>query len=485
LNKRHKLNLVLNAIKQVDDPTIVACTFIILDFDKSNNNVIVPKDVALEAGKTLINKPIVAKYYEVETANTKTDNFGSHQESLGEDRYGNVSVDRDTVPIGVFTTEGYELTINVNGEDKEVMAADAVLWRSRFPDAIDLLFEWYNNGISIMTSCEYLYANYSFENGIEYHNSPIYFEGHCVLASENRGDHGIVYPAYDSATLLSFNEINQFNRLVAQAINQKQEKESEIMPELFRKVCELSHGDIRTLLYNQLDPTLGESEYSYIADVYESYFVVNLYSWAEGNEYDKYFKFNYTSDEKSVNIDFESKSEVFASRNWEEVVSEEIQTQLNEKESKIEEITTQLNEVSVRVETLATEKEEVQTQFNATADKLTQLNSQLEELKPFKEKFEEAEFEKAFNEKKDFYLKKFNALKATEKFESEEVQNLIKQAINSNEEGKNAILQLNTMLVEMVELVEEPEENPVVREMASKRENLVPTSDDFESRYKI
>jgi hypothetical protein len=486
--KKQKLNFVLNEIKKSDDPTIIPCTFIVMDYELSGNNVIVDKEVALDGGKTLLNKPIVAKYNEVEAPNTNTDNFGSHEQYLGTDRYGNMMVKSDTIPIGVFTTEGYNMTISVNGEEKEVMAADAVLWSSRFPDATDLLIEWYNNGIKINTSCEYLYSNFAFQDGIEYHYSPIYFEGHAVLASENRGDQSLILPAYETSKLLSFNEINQFNKLVAQAINQKNNlKESENMPELFKKVCELSHEDVRSLLYGQLDPTLGESEYSWISDVYDSYFVTEIYSYADGNEYDKYFKFNYTKNDNAITIDFESKSEVTLKRDWIDITEvQQMQNSLVEKTNKITELETQLNEVNSKVTSISTEKEGLEKQFNEATEKLTQLNSQVEELKPFKEQVETANFEKVFNEKKEFYSAKFSALNAVEKFESEEVQELVKKSINENEEGKSAILQLNTMLVDMVTVdAKQTKEDPIIRELSSKREKLIPASDSFESRYSL
>ncbi|KON87349.1 hypothetical protein AF332_11270 [Sporosarcina globispora] len=491
LTKKHRLNLVLNEIKQSEDPTIIPCTFIVLDYDVSGNNVIVDKDVALEGGKTLINKPIVAKYNEVEEPNTKTDNFGGHEQYLGEDRYGNLTVKSDTVPIGVFTTEGYELTININGEEKEVMAADAVLWKTRFSDACDLLLEWFNSGITINTSCEYLYSNFTLKDGIEYHHSPIYFEGHAVLASENRGDQSLVLPAYESSKLLSFNEINKFNKLVAQAINQEDKEEKENM-KFFKKINELSHSDIRSLLYGQLDPSLNQNEYSWISDVYESYFVANVYSYAEGNEFDKYFKFNYSKDGEAISVDLESKTEVMVKRDWVEVSQfQSVQNELEEKSTKVEELTTQLNEkegklteLETQLNTVTTEKESVEKQFNEVSEKVVTLSTQVEELKPFRNQVEQEKLEKALNEKKDFYSKKFNALKAAEKFDSEEVQELITKSIDETEEGKQAILQLNTMLVELVEVTQEPKtEDPVIRELSSKRENLIPASNDFESRY--
>ncbi|GLI82326.1 hypothetical protein ANABIO32_00120 [Rossellomorea marisflavi] len=487
MTKKHTLNLVLNEIQQVNDPTILKCTFIVLDYEKSGNNAIVEKDVALEGGKTLINKPIVAKYNEADEANSPTDNFGGHEQYLGEDRYGELTVKSDTVPIGVFTTEGYNLSVVIDGVSREVMAADAVLWKSRFPDACDLLQEWFDSGIKINTSCEYLYSNFSFIDGIEYHNSPIYFEGHAILASEDRGDIKEVLPAYESATLLSFNEINKFNRLVAQAIDQKDDKEDENMPELFKKVCELSHGDIRSLLYSKLDASLAENEYSWISDVYETYFVANIYSFSEENEFDKYFKFNYSKNGEEVEVDLESKSEVKVKRDWVEVTEvQQMQNSLEEKETKLNEIQTQLNSATEKVTALTSEKDGLLTKYNDAATKLTQLNSQVEELSPYKDQVENEKFEKALNEKKEFYAAKFKALNASEKFGEDAIQELVKKAVNEDEEGNNAILQLNTMLVDMVVLKQEKEEEtPVVREVASKRENLIPTSNDFESRFSL
>lgn len=485
MTKKHTLNLVLNEIKQSEDPTIIPCTFIVLDYEKSGNNVIVDREVALEGGKTLLNKPIVAAYKEVDEANTKTDNFRSHEQYLGEDRYGDLTVKSDAGAIGVFTSEGYEITINIDGEERVVMAADAVLWYSRFTDACDLLIEWYNSGIKINTSCEYLYSNFSFQDGVEYHHSPIYFEGHAILASENRGEQELVLPAYESSKLLSFNEINKFNKLVAQAINQVK-KEDENM-ELFKKVNELSHEDIRSLLYAQLDPSMGQNTYSWVSDVYETYFIANLYSYEEGNEYDKHFKFNYTKNENEVTVDLESKSEVVVKRDWVEVTEvQTLETSLNEKSEKVGELTSKVTELETQINTAKIEKDNISKQFNEATEKLTQLNSQVEALQPFKEQVETESFEKALNEKQDFYSAKFTALNAVEKFESEEVQALVGKTVFESEEGTDAILQLNTMLVEMVEIkTEVKHESTPIREVASKRENLIPASNDFDSRYSL
>lgn len=468
-NKQKKkiFQLQLNEIKKTDDPTKLPCTFIIFDFETSHNNTVISKEVALDASPTIINKPIVAKYHEVEGINTATDALGSHEAYLGTDKHGELEVKTDTTPIGVFTSEGYIMEIDTAEGKKEVLAADAVLWSSRFSDACELLLEWYSRGININTSCEILYSNYSVKDGIEYIEAPIYLEGHAILNSEKRGEHDIVLPAYDSSRLVSFNEMQKFEKLVAQAANQKKQKEGEKVDK-FKKVFELSHSDIRALIYNQLDPTLESNEESYIADVYDTYFIVNIYSWSEDNSYDKYYKINYAKNGDTLTIDFDSKIEVFLKRNWEEVVPEEIQSQLNEKDTTISKLSEQFNEIKEK--------------FNTASEKLVQLNSALEELKPFKEQHEKAEFEKRVQEKKEFYKSKFEALNAEEKFETEEVQNLILASAKDSEETDKAILQLNSMLVDLVDH-EADQDEVFIRELSSKREKLLKEDDSFESRY--
>lgn len=463
--KRQSFEIQLNSISDTDNPTKVEVSFILHDFNVSKNYAFISKETAQKALPSLQNMPIVARYYPVSEAGAKDDALGSHEMYIGEDREtGEEIVEMGTVPIGVFTEPAEITTIsNENGEEKEVVIGKGILWASRFPNVIGLLKEWMNEGIPVYSSMEILYDSYKVEDGVTEILNYVY-EGHCVLNSEQRGEHKKVYPAYD---------VSKLTKLVAQAINQdvsSESKEGEDM-ELFKKIFELSHSDIRSLLYQQLDPTLPEGQYSWIADVYDDYFIVNIY----GDQQDKYYKYKYAKSDNNVTIDFDSKVEVFLKRNWEEVVDEEIQQQLNEKTEKIEKLEKQLNEVME-------EKKEIEKKFNETTEKVTNLVSQVNELKPYKEKVEQEKLEKMLNEKKEYYSAKFQALNAEEKFNSEEVQELITKSINDNDEGKQAILQLNSMLVDLVQL-EKDSEQGIVRETASKRENLVPEKDDFDSRY--
>ncbi|ETT49342.1 hypothetical protein BSK66_26720 [Paenibacillus odorifer] len=446
-NKKLGLNLLLNSITEDNDPTILKAKYIVLDFNVSHNNAILEREIGIELGKSIKNKPIVAKYIPVNDVNTSTDNFTGHEASLGKNKHGEQTVSTDTIPIGVFTSEGYIETVNFGGIDTEVLVADAVLWRSRFSDACELIVEWYNRGININTSCEFLYNNFIMQDGIEYVKSPVWFEGHAHLASENRGDQGVVLPAYDSSKLLSLNEINKFNKMIAQA-----KEEGENLK--FKKVFELSHSDVRSQIYSKLDPTLPEGSYSYIYDVYDTHFVVQI----EDSSSMKYYNFNYTKSDNDITVDVDSKSEVIEKREWVSASeTQALQTQLNETQEK----------------------------FNEATEKLTSLNAIVEELKPFKEQFESEQFEKCKNEKIEFYSAKFEAVNGAEKFGTEEVQNLIIESINADEQGQKAILKLNSILVDLVKPISKPEKPNFIKEFASRNEKLVNFEEGFASRYTI
>ncbi|SNZ09954.1 hypothetical protein SAMN05421503_1435 [Terribacillus aidingensis] len=472
--KKKTLQLRLNEIKQSNDPTLLPVTFSIIDFEVSNNNAIVSEEVALEAANTLLNKPIVTRYYQVEEPGSPTDALGSHEEFLSTNRNGEQRLKLNTTPIGTFTTPGYKGTIQTEDGEKEVLLADGVLWKSRFPDACELLKEWHVRGIEVHSSCEFLYENYSFVDGVEHILSPIIFDGHCVLNSENRGNHSIVLPAYDSSKLVSFNEFAGFERLVAQALNQNNTKESEKVK--FKKTFELSHDDIRSKIYEAFSEKLAEQEDVWISDTFDNYFIANIYSWSEDDAYDKYFKFNYSKSESAVEIDFDSKTEVFLKRNWEEVVPQETQNLLNQKDTEISELTSKLNSAQE-------DKASVEAKFNGASEKLVSLNQAVTELKPYKEKYESEKLEQKLNSQKEHYEGKFTALNAKEQYETEEVQTLVAQSANEGEEASQATMKLNSMLVELVTVKAEEAHSTATLALNSTRQDLIPAENDFFSRF--
>lgn len=430
MEKRNTLQLILNEIKRdSSDPTILPCQFVILDFDVSANNVKVTKPVALEAGKTLLNKPIVAKYHRVSQSFAEDDNFGSHEEYLTKNKNGKDTIERDTIALGVFTTEGYFAEINVNGEMKEVMIADGVLWYSKYKDACDLLIEWYERGIKINTSCEYLYKNYSFIDGVEYHHSPIIFESHAILASENRGNHSVVTPAYESATLLSLNEVQEFIQLVAQANNQAKEDESVEEMEKEQVNSEMEIGNV------------------------------------DGQE---------------------EQLEEQSNENTEVVVETEVDAESETETVEECECKTIVNELQVKIDQLSSDNEDLRSKFNAASETIITLNSTIKELDSYREQLMTEQREKMLEEKMNHFSSKFEAIGAQEQFESEEVKSLIAQSIEDTTEGKDALLALNTMIVDLIEAKQNASSQDLqLLGLASYRKDLLKNEDSFESRYKI
>jgi len=488
-------NLQLNSITTVDnDPTLIKCTFSILDFEVSGNKQIVSKELALEAASTLSLKPLLCQYFSNTNYENPNDHFGSHGQFKTKDRYGNEVIATNTIAIGTSNeTGGYIGTVqDENGNDIEVLMCDFYIWVDRFTDIANLINEMWQAGINLKSSCEYLYKNFKVEDGITYIQGPLIFTGHCLLKS-NENNMGEVRPAYDSSQLVSFNE--RFEKAICQAIqnqnsqienididiNQTQKEVNEVMENKFYKaLCELSFGDIREKIMTYLLKNMSAEEFQYVwisnYGIYDTYFVYENY---ENGKYVNY-KVSYSKTETDITVDLASKVVVERESVWVEVGT--MTSTVNELNTKIETLTSDLSVANETITTLNTEKSELETKFNSASDTILTLNAQVEELKPLAEQFNTEKIEKSINEKKEFYSTKFKALNASDKFESEEVQELIKVSINENDEGKNAILSLNSMLVDLVSIKTTPERFEV-RELGSKNENLIPTSIDFDSRY--
>lgn len=534
IQKKSTLRAQFNSLEaNQNDPTILHGKVIVHDFEKSWNNQVITEEVCAENMHTLIGKRIVCKYIPQED-NSGVDALGSHEEGLSTDRETKEDiVVTETMAIGYINNVYIDDYTDELGITKRVLFAEITIWNDdKYANVVGLLQEWLNRGVKIHMSVEYLYCNYNVTGGVEYLQSPILYVAHTLLNSEQRNDCAEIMPAYDSATLLSLNEKQEWNKAInqlAKEINNKSEnsanepdliinnnnnmgtknEEEGIMAEnkFYKALCELSLGDIKTKIMTALSKTMTAEDFQNIwisnYGIYDTYFVYENY---ENSKY-VYYKVPYTKTESDVVVDLAQKVQVTREDVWVEVSQvAEVQTSLNTANervaeletalnTKVEEITTKvteleakevsINELNTKVETLTTEKEEVLGQFNEATEKITSLNSLVEELTPIKEKYETEQMEKALNEKKEFYQEKFKGVNALDKFEEEEVQGLIAESISVDKEIANkAIFSLNSMIINLVTPVEE---EPVagVKEMASSMNSLIPEEDDFEKKYGI
>lgn len=421
------------------DPTLMPVKFTIVDFETSGNGTQMSKEVALEGGKTLLGKPIVARYHETNDYDVQDDNFGGHELVKRRNRYGEEVLAQNTVPIGVFTTEGYLETMEVNGVTKEVMVAEGNLWYYKFQDACELLYEWHQRGVNINTSCEYLYFNYSQIDGVTHHLSPIIFNAHTILASESRGNIDEVAPSYESSKVLSLNELNKFANLVTQAYNKNVEEANNITKEVDELPEDIKKVDEETL--------------------------------EKANEQVHEIDENATDANADVNPETQETNGAETDEKVEEKTDEKVEESTKEKteevvEEKVEETPVEEKSEEAKEETVESLKAELATQAKAHEDEMTamlgkvkeatdltlSLQSRVKELEAIEAQFNEHVLNDKVKAQFNEFKPKFDAVGATEKFESEEVQDLVKLSVHATEEGRNALFQLQSLIIDSINL---------------------------------
>lgn len=488
--KKGKFHMILNSLKQnPDDPSLLDALFVIHDFQQSWNGQVITEEITSENMNFLVNKPIVCKYIS-KGENDGLDALTNHEEFIDIDRNtGEEFVSTNTNAIGVFTGVYIDDFTDENNVTKKVLYGKAVLWFDKCRNVCLLLDEWVSNGILIPASVEYMYYNFSMIDGIEYIQSPLVYLAHALLNAEDRNDYEQVYPAYDSARLVSLNMEDEWNKAVAQISNDNNKminrKEGNNM-DVLKKVCEISKGDLKWKIYDAMAKVMVAEDYNKMwisdYDIYDTYFIYE--SWASENY--EYYKVGYSKNDETdeISVDFEGKTKVERTVKWEAVLNEleEKTSQLGEKVLEIETLQVSLNEKEEVITTLTTEKEELSVKFNETTTTLTSLNEKLEELKEVENQYKADKFEKALNERTIEFEVKFKGVNALDKFITDEVQNLIKESIENNE----ALVSLNSILVDLIpsKLDEKKDDKNGIKDFNSKEvKNLIPKDNSFESRY--
>jgi len=493
------------------DPTVKEIEFILHDFEESLNKTIISEETAEKVLFSLAHKPIVCKYYPESESGKGDDALGGHEAYIGKDRDNNNIVLTNTVTVGVFTEPAYIEEIEVDGVKKKVVKGKGILHKSRYPNIVDMLEDWYSDDSldGIFSSMEILYDEYHVKDGVEEILNYLY-DGHCILNSKETVDHNIVPPAYPVS------QITKFEKMVAQAITQEKEVYN-MEKEMKKKVLEMSYSDIQWALDSEVAKEIEDKDtWTWIQDVYDDRFVVSI----NGVKYEM----TYTKDEDdNFTIDFENKVEVIEKSEWVKVQNsqDELIKDLEAKVAKFEEEASKEEEVPAEgavegegneageaneaeestegSEEDAVVKEEanegLEGKYQEATEKVIALKEQLEAkteelegIKEFKELYEKEVFEKALAEKQEYYKEKFEAVGLEDEFEGEEVQKLVSEAVNSSE----AKISLNEMLVEAVTVAKEDEvekansesNKEMIKELNSKQDNLLPKSvKTFSERY--
>ncbi len=466
----------VNSIEQNEDNTVIKFKAIVHDFLPTVNGWAITEDTASKRIHTLINKHIVTRYYSADE-NGGIDCLGDHEPSStilrGTD---DIEIPKMlTNSIGTITNAYIDWIDSENQSLGKAVWAEGVLLAMENINEIGLLLEWFEKDIKILISVEWWYTTSITDiNNVIWIADPTY-SNICILNSEQRGDKPIIYGNYDYANLqLQFNQAIKADldsKSSLEIDKQNNNKGSDNLENIFIKALnDISFGEIRNKIYSALAKVMVAEEYNSMWlsdwDIYETYFIYETYS---GTEWVRY-KIDYTKSENDeLTVDYESKKQVVRQDVYVEV--SEVQA-LN---TKIDELKNDLNSKTEELTNVVSEKGKLD-------ETIISLNSTIEELKPFKDEIDKQKYEVSLNEKQTYYSEKFNAMNAKEKFESEEVQGLIKQTLNP-EENVQAELTLNKMLVDMLQVKKEVNSKETnlqndFKELNSKMNNLIPTNDD-------
>lgn len=477
---KNTINMSLNSISKTNNPSQLEAVFVVHDFKRSWNNAIITKEVCEENMNYLKGQYICCKYISKQE-NNGLDALGSHEAYLDINRdTGEEMVATNTVPIGHITEVYIADGINSDGTEGEVFYCKATLWLNKFYNVLSFLNEMVENGVNVPCSVEYGYSNFIMQDGVRYDQSPIYYEALCILNPIDRGDIKEVLPAYDSSSFKGFS----FNEAIRADIeNNTKNEEGVQMANIFKTALNsISLGETRDKILDAMGKVLTAEEFNNawigMYGIYPDYVAYETYV---GEEW-KSFKIPYSlNEQEEVVLDIEGKVEVQY-----EVVEKEVQVSLNERVSKLEEVQTSLNEKEDELAKATAKIEELESSLLAEKEgkislneKINELESKVEELAPYKAQAEELQFNAKLEEAMKEYEGKFTALNGVDKFETEEVQELVKESLDI-EKSMNAKLALADILVGLATSMPRQEvqtTEPTIKENCSKKvKSLVPTS---------
>lgn len=482
--------------------TTVDVSFIIHDFEKSWNNQIISMEVCKQNMNTLINQPIVVKYYA--TGDSSTDSFGDHAVTIGKSRDDDSDiVEFKTTPIGVFTNAYIK---EIDGKD--VLVGEGKLWSDRFYNIVSLLSQMISEGVEVKCSCEYLFQNYIMKDGIQYPQSPISYTGHCILNSDPNRGVGVVLPAYDCSKVLSFNEA--INADIISINNKENKKEGDNVSVANEEQVTIetieSVETVEVVEIVEAEPSLNEMEETVVESVDEDIVSVNEIEDEELVEQEELEKstndISLIDEKEKAVIELKNKivtaksptSQDFWLSKWNIYNGYFVYEDFVDGEWAYFKQTFSMGidgNVILGDEIVKVKAEEVWipvASYNqiveekvSLADEIMSLNAQIDELKVYKCKHEEFVLNEKLNEAMDTYKEKFAVVNAMDKFESDEVKELVKETL-VEEKSLNAKSKLADVLLDCISLnkKEEAFETPVIKEICSKKvENLIPSTKKF------
>lgn len=159
---------------------------------------------------------------------------------------------------------------------------------------------------------------------------------------------------------------------------------------------------------------------------------------------------------------------------------------VKELEDKISNLEGEVENLKKEKEDLIKDKEEISDKLNQANEKIIALNEEITTMKPLVDEYEKIKKEEEARLEEDKlkdltneYEKKFNSLGASKKFKSEEVQNLLKEAVKDSNK-KN---ELNSIIVNLIQIKDENKVKTKSIDNSANMDNLVPNDENGASKY--
>lgn len=157
-----------------------------------------------------------------------------------------------------------------------------------------------------------------------------------------------------------------------------------------------------------------------------------------------------------------------------------------ELEEKVSNLESEVKNLKKEKEDLIKNKKEISDKLNQANEKIIDLNEKVTSMKPLVDEYnKKLEEEKAMLEEEKLeeltneYEKKFNSLGASKKFKSEEIQNLLKEAVKDSNK-KN---ELNSIIVNLIQIKDENKVKPKSIDNSANMDNLIPDDENGASKY--
>ncbi|MGG4434598.1 hypothetical protein AAXE64_08550 [Priestia megaterium] len=491
------INSKIIEIASKDDITATV-TMLVHKNDAVNGNGLDFKQEYVEQYKnTLVNKPVVAKYYE------ELDDLGDHEPEFDEN--GRI-VRLNTIAIGTIFESWIDTYTSDDGQTYNALYAKADLWNYKYPEIITCVKRLYDEG-NCDSSVEVEIHSYDGEPKPEYRAAKDYtYLANCLLSSTT-------LPADSDAGVTAINQ-----KEIASAIKNDlkrlednpqilDEEGVEIMStiEVFNKgkdikyhgeleISSLKFEEVANQIYNKLNPINAKTDnrtYKYwIRDLYTDYVIAE-----EWDDYSVLWKIPYSiaNDEVTlasedqwqkgylgfipdnsteINQLIEEKEAKVAELNSQlTTLKEELNTMSEQKVTEVAELETKVAELEAKVTELngllVSEKESKDAIQTELSTKVTELEGQITELSKYKDQVEQAAKDAKIAELNSKYSK----LLSKETFASEEAKAAI-EACN--------VAELNSLVVqeiakEKAEVEVEVSSKDDVTVVASKSEDLLPT----------